>query len=62
MSGMVPGIQMLVRMDNGKTSRVQRGSAWYLAYQERDLKKHHACKSPVLWSRWQGVTFGVRWP
>jgi hypothetical protein len=24
MSGMVPGIQMLVHMDNGKTSRVQR--------------------------------------
>jgi hypothetical protein len=38
--GMAPGMQMLVQTDDGKTTRVQVGPAWYLERQALDIKEH----------------------
>jgi len=38
MSGMAPGMQMLVQTDDGKSTRVQVGPVWYLERQDLDLK------------------------
>jgi sporulation protein YlmC with PRC-barrel domain len=39
MPGMVPGMQMLVQTDDGQSTRVQVGPAWYLERQDLDLKE-----------------------
>jgi len=40
MPGMAPGIQMLVQTDDGKSTRVQMGPAWYLERQDLDIKEN----------------------
>jgi hypothetical protein len=40
MPGMVPGMQMLVQTDDGKSTRVQVGPAWYLERQDLDIKEN----------------------
>jgi hypothetical protein len=40
MPGMVPGMQMLVQTDDGQSTRVQTGPAWYLERQELDIKEN----------------------
>jgi len=40
MPGMTPGMQMLVQTDDGKSTRVQVGPAWYLERQDLDLKEN----------------------
>jgi len=40
MPGMVPGMQMLVQTDDGQSTRVQVGPAWYLERQELDIKEN----------------------
>jgi len=40
MSGMAPGMQMLVQTDDGKSTRVQVGPAWYLERQDLDIKEN----------------------
>ncbi len=40
MSGMAPGMQMLVQTDDGKSTRVQVGPVWYLERQDLDLKEN----------------------
>jgi sporulation protein YlmC with PRC-barrel domain len=40
MPGMAPGIQMLVQTDDGKSTRVQVGPAWYLERQDLDIKEN----------------------
>jgi len=40
MPGMVPGIQMLVQTDDGRSTRVQVGPVWYLERQELDIKEN----------------------
>ena len=40
MPGMAPGMQMLVQTDNGKSTRVQVGPAWYLERQDLDIKEN----------------------
>jgi sporulation protein YlmC with PRC-barrel domain len=39
MPGMTPGMQMLVQTDDGKSTRVQVGPAWYLERQDLDVKE-----------------------
>jgi sporulation protein YlmC with PRC-barrel domain len=38
--GMTPGMQMLVQTDDGKSTRVQVGPAWYMERQDLDVKEH----------------------
>jgi len=38
--GMAPGMQMLVQTDDGKSTRVQVGPAWYLERQDLDIKEN----------------------
>jgi hypothetical protein len=38
--GMVPGMLMLVQTDDGKSTRVQVGPAWYLEHQDLDVKEN----------------------
>jgi sporulation protein YlmC with PRC-barrel domain len=40
MPGMAPGMQMLVQTDDGKSTRVQVGPAWYLERQDLDMKEN----------------------
>ena len=40
MPGMAPGMQMLVQTDDGKSTRVQVGPAWYLERQDLDVKEN----------------------
>ena len=40
MPGMAPGMQMLVQTDDGKSTRVQVGPAWYLERQDLDIKEN----------------------
>ena len=40
MPGMAPGMQMLVQTDDGKSTRVQVGPAWYLEHQDLDVKEN----------------------
>jgi sporulation protein YlmC with PRC-barrel domain len=40
MPGMVPGVQMLVQADDGKSTRVQVGPVWYLERQDLDMKEN----------------------
>lgn len=40
MPGMAPGMQMLVQADDGKSTRVQVGPAWYLERQDLDVKEN----------------------
>jgi sporulation protein YlmC with PRC-barrel domain len=40
MSGMAPGMQMLVQTDDGKSTRVQVGPVWYLERQDLDIKEN----------------------
>src|SRR5262249_38839639 len=40
MSGMAPGMQMLVQADDGKSTRVQVGPVWYLERQDLDIKEN----------------------
>jgi sporulation protein YlmC with PRC-barrel domain len=40
LSGMAPGMQMLVQTDDGKSTRVQVGPAWYLERQDLDIKEN----------------------
>jgi sporulation protein YlmC with PRC-barrel domain len=40
MPGMAPGMQMLVQTDDGKSTRVQVGPAWYLEHQDLDIKEN----------------------
>jgi hypothetical protein len=37
---MAPGMQMLVQTDDGKSTRVQVGPAWYLERQDLDVKEN----------------------
>jgi sporulation protein YlmC with PRC-barrel domain len=38
--GMAPGMQMLVQTDDGKSTRVQVGPAWYMERQDLDVKEN----------------------
>jgi sporulation protein YlmC with PRC-barrel domain len=38
--GMAPGMQMLVQTDEGQSTRVQVGPAWYLEHQDLDVKEN----------------------
>jgi hypothetical protein len=38
--GMAPGMQMLVQADDGKSTRVQVGPAWYMERQELSVKEN----------------------
>jgi sporulation protein YlmC with PRC-barrel domain len=40
MSGMAPGMQMLVQTDDGERMRVQIGPMWYIARQDLDVKEN----------------------
>jgi sporulation protein YlmC with PRC-barrel domain len=40
MSGMAPGMQMLVQTDDGKRTRVQLGPVWHLEHQDLDVKEN----------------------
>jgi sporulation protein YlmC with PRC-barrel domain len=40
MPGMAPGMQMLLQTDDGKSTRVQVGPAWYLERQDLDVKEN----------------------
>jgi sporulation protein YlmC with PRC-barrel domain len=40
MPGMAPGMQMLVQTEDGKSTRVQVGPAWYLERQDLDMKEN----------------------
>ena len=40
MPGMAPGMQMLVQTDDGRSTRVQVGPAWYLERQDLDVKEN----------------------
>src|SRR5215475_4388127 len=40
MLGMAPGMQMLVQTDDGKSTRVQVGPAWYLERQDLEVKEN----------------------
>ena len=40
MPGMAPGMQMLVQTDDGKSTRVHVGPAWYLERQDLDMKEN----------------------
>jgi sporulation protein YlmC with PRC-barrel domain len=40
MPGMAPGMQMLVQTDDGQSTRVQVGPAWYLERQDLDMQKN----------------------
>src|SRR5215510_10105331 len=40
MPGMAPGMQMLVQTDDGKSTRVQVGPAWYLERQDLEVKEN----------------------
>jgi sporulation protein YlmC with PRC-barrel domain len=40
MSGMAPGMQMLVQTDDGKSIRVQVGPGWYMEHQDLDVKEN----------------------
>jgi sporulation protein YlmC with PRC-barrel domain len=40
MPGMASGMQMLVQTDDGKSTRVQVGPAWYLERQDLDMKEN----------------------
>jgi len=40
MPGMAPGMQMLVQTDDGKSTRVQVGPAWYLERQDLDVQEN----------------------
>jgi len=37
---MAPGMQMLVQTDDGKSTRVQVGPAWYLERQDLDVQEN----------------------
>ena len=40
MSGMAPGMQMLVQTEDGKSTRVQVGPMWHLERQDLDMKEN----------------------
>jgi sporulation protein YlmC with PRC-barrel domain len=40
MPGMAPGMQMLVQTEDGQSTRVQVGPAWYLERQDLDMQKN----------------------
>jgi sporulation protein YlmC with PRC-barrel domain len=40
MPGMAPGMQMLVQTDDGQSTRVQVGPAWYLEHQDLDMQEN----------------------
>lgn len=40
MPGMAPGMQMLVQTEDGRSTRVQVGPAWYLERQDLDIKEN----------------------
>jgi len=37
---MAPGMQMLVQTEDGKSTRIQVGPAWYLERQDLDIKEN----------------------
>ena len=54
MPGMAPGMQLLVQTDDGKSTRVQVGPAWYMERQDLNVKENTQYRSPVLGPRLRG--------